>query len=225
MVQSGLAEHTPASPGVGNAGQGAGLGLGSNNSAPNPGAARKERQWHRVPPPTSCALGDLTHCWSQDQTHGKTSYFSEANLGLAFCSQKKKKALKKNPTKPETCSNQKKGSIQALQLLQNPPALQSPSGTNTNRNKRLLTEGPQLCSSLVATQRGLLVPAWSTQLATLPPASTSLPQHHLQHYHVPLKWTPRLSHSRKNWSQTIPIHPCPSMAHQLLPFCYCAPKG
>lgn len=124
-----------------------------------------------MPPPTSSALGDLTHCWSQDQTHGKTSYFSEANLGLAFCSQKKKKALKKNPTKPETCSNQKKGSIQALQLLQNPPALQSPRGTNTNRNKRLLTEGPQLCSSLVATQRGLLVPAWSTQAGH---AATSL---------------------------------------------------
>lgn len=99
MVQSGLAEHTLASPGVGNAGQGAGLGLGSNNSAPNPGAARKERQWHRVPPPTSSALGDLTHCWSQDQTHGKTSYFSEANLGLAFCSQKKKKHLKKKSNK------------------------------------------------------------------------------------------------------------------------------
>lgn len=88
-----------------------------------------------------------------------------------------------------------------------------------------LLTGPQLCSSLVATQRGLLVPAWSTQLAILPPASTSLTQHHLQHYHVPLKWTPWLSHSWKNQSQTIPTHPCPSMAHQLLPFGYLAPKG
>lgn len=45
---------------------------------PNPGTSSKGWQWHWMPPPTSSALGDLTHCSSQDQTHGKTSYFSEA---------------------------------------------------------------------------------------------------------------------------------------------------
>lgn len=89
---------------------------------------------------------------------------------------KKKRNLKKESNKNQNLFQSKiNGSTQALQLLQNPSALQSPSSTNTNRNKRLLTEGPQLCSPLVATQRGLLVPAWSTQLATWPPGPPPCP--------------------------------------------------
>lgn len=131
-----------------------------------------------------CSGGLAPHCSSQDQTHGKASYFSEAKLGLGFCRKKKKERKKKSNKNWNLFQSKINGSTQALQLLQNPPALQSPSSTNTNRSKRLLTEDPQLCSPLVATLRGLLVPAWSTQLATLPPASTSLSQ---QHYLVPLK--------------------------------------
>lgn len=108
-----------------------------------------------------------------------------SKTGAWVLQKKKKKERKKKSNKNWNLFQSKiNGSTQALQLLQNPPALQSPSSTNTNRSKRLLTEDPQLCSPLVATLRGLLVPAWSTQLATLPPASTSLSQ---QHYLVPLK--------------------------------------
>lgn len=185
VVQSGLAGHTLALPGVGNAGQGTALVLGSSSSAPSPGASNKGWQSHWMPPPTSSALGDLPlTAWVRTRLMAKPVTFLKQNWGLGFAGRKKKRTLKKSNKNWNLFQSKINGSTQALQLLQNPPALQSPSSTNTNRNKRLLTEDPQLCSPLVANLRGLLVPAWSTQLATLPPASTSLSQ---QHYLVPLK--------------------------------------
>lgn len=175
LVQSRPAGHSLASRGIGSlrdassSGRKAGLALGSDTSAPNPGMGGKgdgDIGCHHPPVPL---------CLSRHQPHGKTSDLSEASLGLGFC--------KKTPPTP-LFQSKVNGSTQVLQLLQNPPCTAEPRQYHQHRGKgtkRLLgglAGGPRPCSPVVAFQWGLLTPAGSTKLATLPrSASASPPQH------------------------------------------------
>lgn len=214
------------------------LGLAAT-AQPQSWASRKGQQWHQMPPPTSAALRDLTDCSSSDQTHSKTSYISEANLGLGFWKKKKPKQKQKNPQNQPNKNPELKKKIQwELKLVPiknkwvntgasaapKSPSTAEPQQDQHKLQQELLTEGPQLCSPLVATQRGLLVPAWSTQLAT----ASSL--------HLPAPAPPAAlpGASQRNTTavtqqkELVPDIPSPSLsicAHQHLPFCYLAPKG
>lgn len=232
LAQSRLAGHSLASRGIGilwdasSSGRRAGLALGSDTSAPNPGMGGKGDG------DIGCHHPLVPLCLSRHQPHGKTSDLSEASLGLGFCKKKKNNPLV--PIKSKWVNTGASASPKSPLYCREPAV--PPTQWKGNQEAARRAGGPRPCSPLVAFQWGLLTPAGSTKLATLPrSASASPPQHpseqcrrSRQHQAAlppgSLKRTPRLLYSRGKWPKAIQNLPCPS-THHSLPFCYLAPKG